>query len=164
VIRFLTAALVCLLCSKEQKDSLKLLLIASDDSLLHQAFDQYEETGDIDTLLNAHLNSSKKSFAGLPPLSASSFDFDLTQNIENELDLLSMANFSAGTPAAAPAAGENPVGFRPNNSDAFAAMDSLDALVDSTLENLPVTSIDGEIALPPDFPTDLEGMDAWLQA
>lgn len=141
------------------------MLIASDDSLLHLAFDQYEETGDIDTLLNAHLNTSKKSFAGLPPLSTAAFDFDLTQNIENELDLLSMANFSAGSPTpAAPAAGEDPVEFRPHSSDAFAAMDSLDALVDSTLENLPVTGIDGEITLPPDFPTDLEGMDAWLQA
>lgn len=157
--------------SKEQKDALKMLLIASDDSALHQAFEQYEETGDLDTLLRVQINS-KKAFAGLPPLSTENFDFNITESIENELDFLSMSNFSTdATPKLPSFAGtQAPMASQPVT---FTATDDINSLppFDGTLGELIDGSLDTLMPIghgdPPGLPTalpgDLHGMEEWLK-
>ncbi|KAG6572538.1 uncharacterized protein IUM83_18947, partial [Phytophthora cinnamomi] len=63
-----------------------MLLIASDDSALLRSTFCRGRRGDLDAAEPA--GELKKSFGGLPPPSET-FDFQLTQNIENRLDLLS---------------------------------------------------------------------------
>ncbi|TDH69387.1 hypothetical protein CCR75_002818 [Bremia lactucae] len=157
--------------SKEQKDSLKMLLLASDDSVLHEAFERYEETGDLETLLKLHLNAKKKTFVGLPPLSTEAFDFQLTQTIEQELDLLSMQSFTLGMDtqdACSPvkqtplATNNDPMPFLTVNDDEL--LDPLHGLLDGTLASLPMPIGHGEDQrLPSALPGDLHGMEEWLQ-
>ena len=143
-----------------------MLLIACDDSTLHDAFDKYEESGDINSLLNVQVRNTRQQLTGLPQLSTDEFDFQLTENIENELDLLSMTNFSAFGQLPGLQATQ-PIPFTsdqstPANTSAY--NDALDALLDPSLDNLPMPIGHGDDSnLPQALPGDLHGMEEWLK-
>jgi hypothetical protein len=153
-----------------------MLLIASDDSTLHQAFEQYEETGDLDTLLNAQ-KSRTRSFPGLPPLSTDSFDFNITESIENDLDLLTMTNFTTNSginssadsmPASfAGGASAEPMPFSSNgNTIDLTTFDgeALGELIEGSLDDMPLPIMMNESpGIPSALPGDLHGMEEWLK-
>jgi hypothetical protein len=135
-----------------------MLLIACDDSTLHEAFDQYEQTGDINKLLNVQLKNAKKPINGLPPLETDAFDFQLTQSIEHELDLLSMSNFTV------PDFGTNDAKTSSTSEVDECFGDPLEALLESSLEGLPMPIGHGDPSnLPSALPGDLHGMEEWLK-
>nr|CCA18828.1 conserved hypothetical protein [Albugo laibachii Nc14] len=73
--------------SPEQKDSLKLLLLTSDNSSLLSAFETYEATGDVTTLLSLDTRM-KRTHSDLSANSTSQFQ-SISKDLEDELELLS---------------------------------------------------------------------------
>lgn len=85
-MHYRVVALLIFYCSLEQKDSLKLLLLTSDSSKLLSAFETYEATGDVTTLLSLDTRIKRTPSSSSGPFS-SQFQ-SITKNLEAELDLI----------------------------------------------------------------------------